>query len=216
MAQWRGYLLGLAALCAVGPAFAAPSAYDEAFAKSFAETCIPGRLGYDTTQAAAGAAGWVKVAETDHPELATVMAASRKQAEDPELEASLEYVTYGREIAGRKHHLVVARTSAVLSEGSDPWVQVGCYLYNFDATEAVDPAPISAVLKTEVAASQDVNGASSTVWGPPCPYPRTGDTYLNYVSEGSVVATQIGFSGVALTFTTSEPKPGETVPDSYC
>ena len=37
-------------------AFAAPSAYDEAFAKSFAETCIPGRLGYDTTQAAAEAA----------------------------------------------------------------------------------------------------------------------------------------------------------------
>lgn len=216
MARWRGYLLGLAALGAVGPAYAAPTAYDEAFAATFAETCIPGRLGYDTTQATAEAAGWVKVAETDHAELATVMAASREQAVDPELQASLDYVTYAREIDGQRHHLVVARTSAVISEGSDPWVQVGCYLYNFDATAAVDPAPISAVLKTEVAASQDVNGASSTVWGPPCPYPRTGDTYLNFVSEGSEVATKIGFSGVALTFTTSEPKPGETVPESYC
>jgi hypothetical protein len=203
-------------LIAGGPAYAAPSAYDEAFAKSFAETCIPGRLGYETTKATAEAVGWAKVAETDHAELAKVMAESRKQAADPELKATLDFVTYGRQIAGTRHHLVVARTSAVISEGSDPWVQVGCYLYNFDATTPVDPAPISAVLKTEVAASQDINGASSTVWGPPCPYARTGDTYLNFVSEGSVVATQIGFSGVALTFTTSEPKPGEIVPDSYC
>lgn len=216
MAQWRGYLLGLAALCAVGPAFAAPSAYDEAFAKNFAETCIPGRLGYETTQSAALAAGWAEVPRTDDPRLDTLMASSEREAADPELKASFVFKTYARDIEGQRHYLVVSRMTAVVTDPADPWITTGCYLYNFDAKAAVDPAPISAVLETEIATRQDINGTSSVLWGPPCPYPRTGDTYLNFVSESSAVATQIGFSGVAMSFTTSEPKPGETVPETYC
>lgn len=216
MWAWRAALLAVVALIATQPARAETAAYDQAFASAFAETCLPGRLGYETTRSTAEASGWVPVATGDHPELAAVMARSEAEAADPEISATLVYQTYAREIAGIRHHLVVSRTSAVVSDPNDPWVTIGCYLYNFDAAAPLDPAPISAVLEGELSASREQDGVVSHVWGPTCPYPRSGDTYLNYVSEESAAAREIGFSGIALSFTTSEPDPGETVPETYC
>jgi hypothetical protein len=203
-------------LVAGGPAYAAPSTYDEAFAKSFAETCIPGRLGYGTTQAAAVEAGWAEVPRSDDARLDALMAASERGAADPELKATFVFKTYARDIDGQRHYLVVSSTTAVVTDPADPWIVTGCYLYNFDATVPVDPAPISAVLEGEISRTEERDGAVSHVWGPTCPYPRTLDTYLNFVPVGSTVAPDVPFVGVGLSFTTSEPDPGETVPESYC
>jgi len=54
------------------------------------------------------------------------------------------------------------------------------------------------------------------IWGPPCPMPRTGDTYLTFIPEVSQYKDQTGFTGLVLKFDTSEPKPDEVVPASYC
>ena len=143
-------------------------------------------------------------------------AESEAAAKDPELQATYEMTVYGRDVEGLPHHLVVARTSAVISEGENPLVQVGCYLYNFDATVPLDPEPVTALIGAPVSASQEQDGAISHVWGPGCAMPRTFDTYLSFVAEGSEAAKQVPFSGIALNFSTSEPDPGEVVPDTYC
>ena len=46
--------------------------------------------------------------------------------------------------------------------------------------------------------------------------PRTGDTYLSYIADGSSYVADTGFSGLVLKFETSEPDPGEVVPETYC
>lgn len=205
----------VAASCAL-PTLAAPAPYDIAFVSEFADACVPGRLGYETTQDAARAAGWSKVDASAHPELASLMAASAEAAKDPELQSTFDYTAFSKSIEGAPHYLVVSTTSAVLDEDSAPWVQVGCYLYNFDATAPIDPEPVTALTGQPIANSRAEGGAVSYLWGPPCPMPRTGDTYLTFVAEGGEVAAQVPFTGLALNFSTSVPEPGEVVPATYC
>ena len=211
--------IGVAAAALVGAmtagAHAAPQ-YDIAFVSEFAEACVPGRLGYDTTQASAVAAGWSEVTADAHPELADLMAASLREAADPELQASFEYTAYQKAIDGRPHFLVVSLSSAVLDDPADPWVNVGCYLYDFDAKGPIDPAPVTALTGNPIAHSVEEQGVATYVWGPPCLMPRTGDTYLTYVAETGSDLVETSFTGLALKFSTSVPDPGEIVPTTYC
>lgn len=217
MGRGAAWLVGLVALGAAGtPALAAPSAYDVAFVAAFEEACVPGRLGYQSTRDTAEAAGWQQVAPHAHPELAALLAVSEEAAQDPELPATYEMAAYGREVGGLPHFLVVSRTGAVISEGRPPLMQVGCYLYNLDATAPVDPEPVTSLIGQPIARSDEADGALSHVWGPGCTMPRTFDTYLGFVAEGSAMAARVPFTGVALNFTTSEPEPGEEVPETYC
>jgi hypothetical protein len=210
------WLAALVALCAAGtPALAAPTEYDVAFVKAFEEACVPGRLGYQSTRDAAEAAGWEALAGYT-PELAALLMAGEEAAADPELKATYEVAAYGREVEGLPHFLVVTRTSAVITEGEAPFVQVGCYLYNFDATVPVDPEPVTALIGNPISRTDEAQGAISHVWGPGCTMPRTFDTYLGFVAEGSEAAASVPFTGVSLNFSTSEPAPGEEVPETYC
>lgn len=209
----------LAALVLAGlatPAQAAPSAYSIAFVSEFAEACVPGRLGYESTQAAVVAAGWTELPRGSNAELDAMMAMSEAAAADPEVKATFTYTTYQKSIDGQPHHLVVSLSSAVISEPDDPWVNVGCYLYNLDAKEPIDPEPITALTGNPIANAREQDGAVAYIWGPPCPMPRTGDTYLSFVPESSSVAGESPFTGLALNFSTSVPDPGEVVPDTYC
>jgi hypothetical protein len=211
-------LVGVVALCAAGsPVLAAPSSYDVAFVKAFEDACVPGRLTYATTQEAVRAAGWEKVELESNSELGALLAKSAEVANDPEIKAEFEYAAYTKLVDGLPHHLVASRTSAKIEEEDEhPFVLVGCYLYNLDATAPVDPAPVTALIGNPISRSQEGQGAISHVWGPPCPMPRTGDTYLSYVAEGSELTAQVPFTGVALNFSTSELRAGEPVPDPYC
>jgi hypothetical protein len=205
------------ALLLAGASGAAADGYDQAFVDAFAEACVPGRLSYVATLETANGVGWEVVGEDSHPILAKIMATSRAMMEeDADLAMEIETTLHAREVESVVHHLVVTRVSAVIGDDTDPWIQVGCHLYNFEATSPLDPAPVTALIGNPISSSQENEGAISHIWGPPCPMPRTGDTYLNFVPAGSNWASQLGFSGVALNFSTSEPDPGEVVPETYC
>ena len=192
-------------------------AYGEAFVDAFADACVPGRLNYDATREAAFAAGWKVVDRTDHTELAAVMQKSDEMlASDPDFAIDLVGELFARDVAGVRHHLSVTRSSFVIEEGDEPWVMVGCHLYNFDAAAPIDPAPVTALIGKPISNSVEQDGLIGHVWGPPCPMPRTSDTYLSFVAEGSATAESVGFSGLSLNFSTSSPDPGDEVPETYC
>lgn len=209
---------GLLAALAVVPAMAAP-AYDVAFVDAFAKACVPQRMSYPGTKQTALAEGWTEVQRTAHPELDAMMAISEREAAAPDLDATFEYTLYSKPIEGDDHYLVVSRMSAIVGEPDDPlnpWVYIGCYLYNLDAAGPIDPEPVTALIGKPVANSHSDETLVGYTWGPGCAMPRTGDTYLTYVPEGGEYAAQAGFSGLVLKFETSEPDPGEVVPATYC
>ena len=207
---------------AAAPAAASDSAgYGQAFVDAFAAACVPERLSYPGTKANAQSLGWTDAARTDHPELAAVLAitdAAATEAAD-EMQATFEYALYSKPVADAPHHLVVSRSSFVIGEPDDPlnpWVYIGCYLYNFDAAQPIDPAPMTALIAKPISHEVDEDGLVSYVWGPPCPMPRTGDSYLTFIAEDSPHAAATGFTGLMVKFETSEPDPGEVVPETYC
>ena len=208
---------GLLAALVVTPALAAPAAYDIAFVSEFADACVPQRLSFEGTKQTALAGGWQAVERTAHPELDVMMGKSEAGAKDPELfDVSFAYQVFSKSIEGATHFLVVSRSSAAIEEGGDPFTHIGCYLYNFDAAAPIDPEPVSALTGNPIANSQVDMHINSWVWGPPCPMPRTGDTYLTFIPEVSQYKEQTGFTGLVLKFSTSEPDPGEVVPSTYC
>ena len=193
--------------------------YDVAFVKAFADACVPQRLSYPGTLEAARGAGWSDAQRTANPELDVVMGKSEEAANDPELKGTFEYTILSKLVMEQDHYLVVSRASFVIDETEDPpnpWVYIGCYLYNFDAKAPIGPGQLSALLEKPVSNRHSDDALMSYVWGPPCPMPRTGDTYLTFIPEGSPHAATTGFSGLMLKFETSEPDPGEVVPETYC
>jgi hypothetical protein len=207
---------------AAAPAFASDSMdYGQAFVDAFAEACVPERLSYAGTKANAEALGWTVAERSAHPELDAMMAIMDAGATEAaeEMQATFDYGLYSKPVADVTHFLVVSRASFVIGEPDDPlnpWVYIGCYLYNLDAAEPIDPAPVSALVGNPISHSLDEDGLVAHVWGPPCPMPRTGDSYLTFIAEDSPHVAATGFSGLVLKFETSEPDPGQVVPETYC
>lgn len=199
------------------PAFAED--YDVAFVKAFADACVPQRMSYPGTVETARAAGWRDAVRSANAELDAIMARSEEEANDPELKSTFDYKILTRAIGEQDHYLVVSRATFIIGEEDNPlnpWTYIGCYLYNFDATAPIGPGQVSALLQKPVSNRHSDETLTSYVWGPPCPMPRTGDTYLTFVPEGSPHQPATGFSGLVLKFETSEPDPGEVVPETYC
>lgn len=216
-------LSALPALPAAAATPAAPAAYGEAFVAAFAEACVPQRLSYPGTKANAESLGWTLAQRQDHSELETMMARMDAGVAEAakDFNATTDLEIYRKPVAGIDHYLVVARSSFVMegfgeNEAPDTWVYIGCYLYNFDATAPIDPSPVTALIGKPISHTVDEQGLVGHVWGPPCPMPRTGDTYMSYIADSSPVVAETGFSGLAIKFETSEPDPGEVVPETYC
>lgn len=213
----RAATAGLLAALAATPAAAAPTAYDLAFVTEFAEACVPQRMSYEGSVQTALDRGWQKVERTAHPELDVMMGKAEAGANDPELfDVSFVYEIFSKPIEDVPHYLLVSRLSAAIEAGGDPYTDIGCYLYNFEAEAAIDPEPVTALTGNEIAHSQIDMHINAWVWGPPCLMPRTGDTYLTFIPEVSQFKQETGFSGMVLKFSTSEPDPGEVVPATYC
>ncbi len=215
--------IALLALAAT-PSAAQDSGYEQAFVDAFGEACVPERLSYEGTKANAEGLGWVAAARGDHPELATMMAKmDAGLAEAADMQPTIAYQLYTKPVADVPHYLVVTRSSFVMDgslgeqdEEPEVWTYIGCYLYNFDAAGPIDPAPMTALVEKPISRSIDQDGLVGHVWGPPCPMPRTGDSYLSFIADNSPAAAQTGFSGLMVKFETSEPDPGEEVPETYC
>lgn len=185
----------------------------EAFVAAFGEVCIPERLSYEGTVALAGQSGWTLVMPganepfdrfIEHAE--TLL--QEEIADEPDFYHGSDGAWFTREIGGRPHLLAV---SLLLTEFMDT---AGCYLYDFAATEPIDPEPLTRLLGRPMGYTTDggdpdyaVDPAElvSMVWGPPPALPRTGDTYLTFIPEGSPHAARIGFTGLMLKFSTSLP-----------
>jgi hypothetical protein len=188
----------------------------QSFVDAFAAACVPQRLSFEGTKAQALAEGWTVTAQDSHPELDALMStAVRMLEEDEEIEGTIAFELYTRDVAGTPLHLVVTRSVAEI-EGMDPFIDIGCYLYDFRASEPPDPAPVGKWLDRPLAREIADDTIVSYLWGPACPMPRTGDTYMTYIPEGSPHAETTGFAGLMIKFATSEPEPGEVVPETYC
>ena len=185
----------------------------EAFVAAFGEVCIPERLSYKGTLALAEKLGWQHVVRGEHADYDRFIAHTAdllalEFAEDPDFSQGSDGAWFTRELGGRPHLLAV---SYLLTEYLDT---VGCYLYDFAATAPIDPEPVTSLLGKEIAYTTDgddpfyaVDPALlvTTVWGPSPHLPRTGDTYLTFIPQGSEVAAQTGFTGLMLKFSTSLP-----------
>lgn len=185
----------------------------EAFVATFGEVCIPERLSYEGTLRVAEELGWRPVVQGENAEYDgfIAFAATRlaeEVAEDPDLFHGSDSAWFTREIGGRRHLLAV---SLLLTEVMDT---LGCYLYDFAAATPIDPEPVTRLLDKPIAYTTDGDDPIyavdpsllvSTVWGPPPALPRTGDTHLIFIPEGSAVAVQTGFTGLVIKFDTSLP-----------
>jgi hypothetical protein len=205
-AAWLG---GLAALCAAGtPALAAPSAYDTALVGQFADVCLKDRTSFDGAKAAAAADGWVSATSDANPELAALIAFSNAAANDIKMNnGEFDFAIYGKAADGATRYLVLS--NALTMPGNARQSIVGCYLYDFEAATAPDPAAVDALLGTTPTAQQVDADVSSWQWHQPASLPGTLDVYLNYVPEGSQYQSQYGFSGLVLLINSaiSSPSP---------
>lgn len=174
------------------------------FVNAFGEACVPQRLSYDGTIEHARAIGWQDVGESHHPELEELTATADHEArvmarDDPD--TILKREQFMREIDGRAHYLIVTRVHT-----PDIITLIGCYLYDFDASEAINPDAVSAFLGNPISRTVEDNGFLQHTWGPNYEArPRTLDTHLSFIAEGSPHVATTGFSGLVLKFQTSEP-----------
>lgn len=215
----RVAVAGVLALIGLNSGTASALDYESAFVKAFADACVPRRMSYPGTLETARGAGWRDAERTANAELDALMAKSEEAANDPELKGTFEYTILTKPLLDQEHYLVVSRSTFIIGEEDDPlnpWTYIGCYLYNFDASAPIGPGQVSALLEKPVSNRHSDETLTSYVWGPPCPMPRTGDTYLSFVPEGSPHEVATGFSGLVLRFETSEPDPDEVVPETYC
>lgn len=201
----------MVALCLTPAHAAAPDAHG--FVAAFGEVCIPERLSYEGTVALAEQLGWQPVVPGENADFdgfivhAEVLL-TEEVADDPDFYHGSDGAWFTREIGGRPHLLAV---SFLLTGVMDT---LGCYLYDFAAIEPIDSEPVTKLLGQPIAYTTDggdpfyaVDPAElvSTVWGPPPGLPRTLDTYLTFIPEGSPHAKQVGFTGLLLKFSTSLP-----------
>lgn len=194
------------------PARAAPAG-QEAFVAAFGAACIPQRLSYEGTVALAEKLGWRRVVAGEDATLDRFIAFAAERlrqevAEDPELYRGSDIAWFTREVGGRR---LVLAANQLLTRVIDI---AGCYLYDFGATAPLDPEPVTKLLGQPVAYTSDGGDPAyaidprdlvTTVWGPPPALPRTLDTYMIFVPEGSPHAAQVGFTGLVLKFSTSLP-----------
>ncbi|MDK8874223.1 hypothetical protein [Paracoccus sp. SSJ] len=209
--RYISLILAFAALLQASAQAAPPDS--EAFVAAFGEVCIPERLSYKGTLALAEDLGWRHVVPGENADYDRFIAYSDallagEVAEDPDLIEETGNAWFTREIGGRPHLLAV---SYQLSQYLDA---LGCYLYDFAATAPIDPEPVTRLLSQPIAHTTDggdpfyaVDPAVlvTTVWGPSPRLPRTLDTYLTFIPQGSEVAAQTGFTGLMLKFSTSLP-----------
>jgi hypothetical protein len=199
--------LALLSMLAAAPVLAqdspeAEAAYDAAFVYTFAKACVPQRLSFEGTKEQARLEGWIAVADDAHPELAALLKIARAAAVDPKHpDWKTEFQPFSRELFGEPLYLIVTRLVA-------PKVInfVGCYLYDFDIDRFIDPLNVEMALRVPFGHKIEGPDLVSYVWGPSPDMPRTHDTYLTLVREGSPHVAQTGFSGLMLKFDTAEPE----------
>lgn len=202
----HAFAAGSIVLLAAGVSPAAANGFSAAFVDAFKSACIPQRLSYQGTLDHAKSGGWATFNVASHPEFDAVMKLSAKGLEEAKAEGiavGFQYEAFAKTVSDRPLHLIVSLAeSQYLNE-------IGCYIYDFGAEQAIVANDVSGALGIKPAQSIETSELSGHVWGPPPSMPRTLDTYLTYIPKGSPNVQQAGFDGVVLKFTTSAPDEEE-------
>jgi hypothetical protein len=190
-------------LLSVSAMAAEPKPLDAAFVASFAATCIPEHLSYEGTRAAAVADGWAEIPEDAHPDLAEMMRRLHEVAASPAYATfTWDFSTYSKLILERPYYLIVQEFV-----GPEPMHQVGCMIYDFAATEIVDPELFAKLFDAPILYTSDKDGMLHYTFGAAPALPGARPAMLALVRPGSKHAQPTGFAGMNLQF--SSDVPGE-------
>jgi hypothetical protein len=171
-----------------------------AFVGAFEKACVPERQSYRGTVANAQSVGWREIDAGTNEELDQVNAiADAALAKDGGSSWTLERTTLGAVIAGNPHFLVVTRL-----EAPNIITLIGCSLYDFDATETIDPQIVSDFIGSPIEKTYKYATLVAHNWGTSPNLPGTFDTNLTFVGEESPNIEHTGFTGLVLKFDTSE------------
>ena len=184
-----------------------------AFVEAFGAACIPERSSFQRAVAHATELGWQPVVAGENAAYDRFIAHAEglfdeEIAEDRDFYDAADGAWLTRVIDGRSYLLAIA---VLLTDTLDT---LSCHLYDFAATELIDPAPVSALLDVPVAYRTDGDDPFfafdpdhliSVTWGPPPSLPGTGDTKLTFIPKNSPLLEVVGFTGLTLKFWTSLP-----------
>lgn len=199
-----GRAVGLAILVLPGAASASPLTGD-GFLATFATACLTGYRDPDRRDAAIEAAGWHPVADDANEMLSRMLALSRQSLVDAEREDgySGSAKVYGR-LDGAESPYLVTTALKIPDDGEGAIDLLGCYLYDFDAAEPLDPALVTARFGEAPAEVEDQEGIIvSHAWRIE-QLPGVWELRSTYIPAGSPGVDVTGFSGRVLILTSEE------------
>lgn len=212
-------------ISALAMAAAAPQPSDVRL-ETFKTACVPHRRDLVKAAEALAADGWTRVSDDDHPRLAAAMARARAEAVDPELDMRVDFSVWARTRDGLRLHVVLNRVDAVIGETRDsdgdgviqsweranPWVLLGCGLWDFEATGPLDLAVMNAWVGAEPVQFIDEPGQiTGGTWNVHEMMPGTGEVHMGFVPEGGGMGIAPGFAGLSITMSSTPPEaPEET------
>jgi hypothetical protein len=171
------------------------------FMAAFREACVPQRLSYEGMRELAGSLGWSPAVPGTSEELSAVFAlADDAIAKQGGADWSFDRSAFDRIVAGRPHHLVVTRVHA-------PGVATvtSCALYDFGATDQIDPAPVADLVGAPEKRYFVNDGLHAHSWGDSPAMPGTFQTVLTFVAEDSPHVELTGFTGLVLKIDSTDP-----------
>ena len=212
-------MIGLWAAAIVQSAAMTPATTGDAALDAFRAACTPHRQNHLAINAALPGLGWSRVEETDHPELAATQARARAEmAADDMPEMTMDQTIWGRTVEGRRFYVVVSRMDALIGETRDrddngvieDWEkatefdQIGCGLWDFDATEPVAPGAMTAWTAGLPVQSFDLPGQLiGGTWNVHAMMPGTGEVHVGFIPEGSPFVERLGFAGLSITMSSA-------------
>lgn len=200
---------------------------DDPRLETFRSLCVPDRRDMALTSARLDAAGWIRVEETDHPELAATTAIARVEMNDPEYPMEMQQEIWKAPDGPAGQYILINRVSAVIGEDEDTdgdgvlqsWekadnmVLLGCGLWDFEATAGVHPGLLSAWTTQLAAETIDLPGQiTGGTWNVYHFMPGTADVKTGFIPDGSPWVARTGFSGAMITMT-SAPADDQSAED---
>jgi len=199
----RAPLCGLALALIPGVAPAAPLS-DADFLSAFAVACLDGYRDPEARSRAIDAAGWAPVADDANPMLSRMLEIARRDLEQTKAEEGFvgSDAVYGRSGGATGPYLVTTEL-ALPEEASWSLDLLGCYLYDFEATTPLDPAPITARFAEEPAEVEDQPGIIiSQMWAVEA-LDGVWELRSTFIPEDSPGVDVTGFSGRVMILTST-------------
>lgn len=220
-------MIGVWAAALLQSATMSPATTGDLALDTFRAACTPHRQDHLALNAALADAGWSRVEETDHPELAATQVKARAEMSGEDMpEMTLDQTIWGKTVEGRRFYVIASRMDALIGETDDgdgdgviqdhekamEFDQVSCGLWDFDATAPIAPGAMTAWTASLPVQSFDQPGQIiGGTWNVFDMMPGTGEVHVGFIPDGSPFVERTGFSGVSITMS-SAPKEDMDAP----